>query len=146
MRVVVLTALMGAVGLAVAVFANWRGGQDEVLAAGLAAGVCLLAGYGALVIASLFTRPDVAVLGVLGGMMFRMAIPLGVCFALIQKGSWLVERGLPGYMVVFYLVGLLVETVMVVPALNAGQAVRSGSISHRPPVSHPASKGTSAPR
>ncbi len=115
-RAAALMGVMVLAWIAVAAFAFWHGGSNEVLVASFTGVICLAVGQAALLIASLFNQPQNALVGVLAGMMLRMLLPLGICFAMISRGGWMVENGLTIYMVVFYLVGLAFETLLVLPA------------------------------
>jgi hypothetical protein len=89
-------------------------GQSGVLAAAVAAIVCLGAGLVALTCFALFRDPQVAFTGVGLAMLIRMAIPMATGVVLTKLGGPLAEAGVFGMIVGFYLVGLLVETLLAV--------------------------------
>ncbi|MCA9141728.1 MAG: hypothetical protein H6823_22680 [Planctomycetaceae bacterium] len=103
---------------AFAYFGHESHGQAGVLAAAIAAAVCLGAGLVALVFINLFRKPQQAFNGVGMAMLFRMAIPMGVGVVLTKVNGPLAEAGLFGMIVGFYLVGLLVETLLAVRLVN----------------------------
>ena len=93
-------------------------GEAGVWAAAVAAVVCLGAGLVALTFLSLFREPRQAFNGVGLAMLFRMAIPMATGVVLTKLGGPLAEAGVFGMIVGFYLVGLLVETLLAVRLVN----------------------------
>ena len=93
-------------------------GEPGVWAAAVAAVVCLGAGLVALIFLSLFREPLQAFNGVGLAMLFRMAIPMTTGVLLTKLGGPLAEAGVFGMIVGFYLVGLLVETLLAVRLVN----------------------------
>jgi hypothetical protein len=89
-------------------------GQAGVWAAAVAAVVCLGAGLMALVFLSIFREPLQAMNGIGLAMLFRMAIPVATGVILTNLGGPLAEAGVFEMIVGFYLVGLLVETLLAV--------------------------------
>ncbi len=89
-------------------------GQAGIRAAGVAAFVCLAAGLVALTFLALFRDPRQAFNGIGLAMLFRMAIPMTTGVVLTNIGGPLAEAGVFGMIVGFYLVGLLVETLLAV--------------------------------
>lgn len=89
-------------------------GHAGVLAAVVAAAVCLVAGLVALTFLALFREPQQAFNGIGLAMLFRMAIPMVAGVVLTNLGGPLAEAGVFGMIVGFYLVGLLVETLLAV--------------------------------
>ena len=92
--------------------------QAGVLAAAVAAIVCLGAGLVAISLLAFFRSPQQAFHGVGLAMLFRMAIPMAVGLFLAKLGGPLAEAGVFGMIVGFYLVGLLVETLLAVRMVN----------------------------
>lgn len=97
-----------------AYFGHQAHGQAGVLAALVAAVVCLGAGLVAITFLAIFREPQVAFNGVGLAMLFRMAIPMATGVVLTKLGGPLAEAGVFGMIVGFYLVGLLVETLLAV--------------------------------
>ena len=93
-------------------------GEPGVWAAVVAAIVCLGAGLVALTLLSLFREPLQAFNGVGLAMLVRMAIPMATGVVLTKLGGPLAEAGVFGMIVGFYLVGLLVETLLAVRLVN----------------------------
>ena len=89
-------------------------GEAGVLAAVVAAVVCLGAGLVALIFLASFRKPQQAFTGVGLAMLFRMAIPMATGAVLTKLGGPLAQAGVFGMIVGFYLVGLLVETLLAV--------------------------------
>jgi len=97
---------------------------DGLMAAGLAAGICWAGAMIALVLVTVFRgSPNQMVSATLLGMLFRMGLPLGAGLLLTQAGGPLADAGLFGMILVFYLVGLVVETVLSVRILGSSQHV-----------------------
>ncbi|MEX0819658.1 MAG: hypothetical protein WD070_08685 [Pirellulaceae bacterium] len=101
-----------------AYFGHQSHGQVGVTAAAVAAIVCLGAGLVALTFLALFREPQQVVSGVGLAMLFRMAIPMLIGVVLTSLGGPLAEAGVFGMIVGFYLVGLLVETLLAVRLVN----------------------------
>ena len=93
-------------------------GAEGVWAAVVAAVVCLGAGLVALVFLALFREPLQTMNGIGLAMLFRMGIPMATGVILTNVGGPLAEAGVFGMIVGFYLVGLLVETLLAVHLLN----------------------------
>ena len=89
-------------------------GTAGVVAACIAAGICWGAGLLALTLFALFRDPQQVVSAVGLSMMMRMGIPMLAGIFLTKTGGPLVEAGVFGMIVGFYLIGLLVETLLVV--------------------------------
>ena len=109
---------------AISPLVGWLQGKIGLLAAGVAAGVCLLAGGVTLGVCSLFRTPGTQWIGVMAGMIPRMAIPLE--FALLFRW-WqgpLTEAGVIHYLVAFYLLTLAVETMLSLPEIEVQKPSR----------------------
>jgi hypothetical protein len=61
------------------------------------------------------------------GMLFRMGLPLVTGVVLTRAGGPLADAGLFGMIMVFYLVGLVVETTLSVRVLGSSQTVAKAS-------------------
>ena len=95
----------------VAYFAHLRTGTQGVAAAAVATVVCWLASTAALVVTSLF-RGSRAVVGILVAMSLRTGVPLIMAILLAKSSRWLAEGGVFGAIVIFYLLTLIVETLL----------------------------------
>jgi hypothetical protein len=114
-QAVILLVVVFAIAFpAFAYYGHQAHGQAGVSAAVVAAIVCLGAGLVAISFLAVFRHPQQAFHGVGLAMLFRMAIPMGVGFSLSKLGGPLAEAGVFGMIVGFYLVGLLVETLLAV--------------------------------
>lgn len=114
--VVLAVVVWGAFGL-VAWFVQDRG--VGVRAAAIGAGVCWLSGTLALLSASWFRDPRQLMFHLLFGMVFRMGLPFGLGVWLQSRGGPLAAAGVFGYIVGFYLLTLVVETLLAVTYFNA---------------------------
>jgi hypothetical protein len=89
-----------------------RVGVDGILAAALAGVICWVGAAGALAVASLFRQSQQAASALMLGMLFRMGLPLAAVAWLMTQGGWLAEAGVVGMILIYYLVSLIVETVL----------------------------------
>jgi hypothetical protein len=106
-------------------YASMQYGANGWAAAGLAGGVCWVAGLGALAIVALTRGPN-AVSGVLLAMMVRLGGPMLVAIAIDSQGGPLKEAGFFQLVVLSYLATLAVETWLMVRMVpQAGKAVGS---------------------
>src|SRR5690606_20730089 len=87
---------------------------NGVFSAATAASVVLLGMEGALVLTILFRETDFKIPSVLLGMFFRTGIPLVFGMLMHTAGGPLAEAGLFGMILVYYLLTLVVETVLAV--------------------------------
>jgi len=87
-------------------------GNGGLAAALVAAGICLVAGMLSLMANEAFRGPQFVMHHVLFGITIRMGIPLVACMWIYYNGGTLAEGGLVYYLLVFYLVTLLVETML----------------------------------
>ena len=114
-RIAILCGAMLLLFAAVAPIAYWLSERDGLLAAGLAAWICLVPSVLALILGELF-RSSVYYLGaLLAGMFIRMAIPLAAVLVMVRRGGDIVNAGAGYYVIGFYLAALLVDTVLVLP-------------------------------
>jgi hypothetical protein len=114
-----ILALAIAATLGVAGGVAWsRSGEMGLAAAIVAAGVCWVGAALSFVLVEWFRRSGNPVAGVLGGMLIRLGLPLAVGVALSEAGGPLADAGVFGLIVVFYLVALVVETLLLVRALQ----------------------------
>ncbi|MAG93603.1 MAG: hypothetical protein CMJ48_07620 [Planctomycetaceae bacterium] len=94
-------------------------GQTGLIAASLAGLVCLLAGIAALAVTGLTQNTPNALNGLLASILFRTMIPLGAVFALSKSNRSLAEAGIFSLFVCFYLLTLVVETLLSVRLVNS---------------------------
>ena len=93
-------------------FGLHRHGSQGLVAAGVASGVCWVGSTGALLMALIFRRSDNSLPALMLGMILRMGLPLGaVVFFTVQKHA-LVDSGVIGMILVYYLFALVVETAL----------------------------------
>jgi hypothetical protein len=93
-------------------------GEWGFWAATVAAGLCLASAEAALLILALLQGPNLALYGVLIGMLVRMGVPLiagGVIYLVNQP---LASAGLLYYVLIFYLATLVVETVLILSQIQ----------------------------
>ena len=113
---------------AVAGYGYHSHGVDGVIAASLAGGICWIGALVALVLIGLFrTSHNQMVSATLLGMLFRMGLPLVTGLVITRNGGPLAEAGLFGMILIFYLVGLVVETILSVRILGSSQDVAKAS-------------------
>ncbi|MFV1965275.1 MAG: hypothetical protein ACC628_07605 [Pirellulaceae bacterium] len=121
--------LSGAMLLAFPGFAAYghaRHGTIGVYAAATAGAICWAGALGALVLAGLLQGGPHAIHATLLGTFFRMGGPLIAGLLMNQTGGPLAEAGVFGMIVGYYLVGLVVETLLSVRLIgrSAGGAAR----------------------
>ncbi|MHB8970253.1 MAG: hypothetical protein ACYC3X_10650 [Pirellulaceae bacterium] len=107
--------LLGALlGSAVAVLPVAYVARDRIGAASalVALVTCLVSGLLALGLARLCRGPNGVVSQVLLGMLPRMGIPLAVCMMVHLQGGAIANAGFVYYILAFYFVTLVVETVL----------------------------------
>lgn len=116
---------MGLVFPLMAACGYWRSGIEGIQSAAVAGLVNGLSAFGALALLSRCRGTPWVVHGILGGMLVRMTLPMVVGVALMRTGGPLAKAGVFGMIVVYYLVGLAVETwlaVRLIPVRAAGTA------------------------
>lgn len=86
------------------------------------AGVMLSAGLGVF-----FRGPQAALQELLVGMMFRMGAPLGAALLVNKRFPALEEAGFMWHLVPFFLVGLVMHSLVTVAGLNAAGAGVAGA-------------------
>lgn len=96
-------------------YAGYQSNGEQGLQFSLTAGsVCWLGALLALVTTALTRTPERATAGVLAAMIFRLGFPLLALFILRESTPNLRESGLLFHLLVYYLVGLALETVLAV--------------------------------
>ena len=106
-------ALVGA-WPAFALYGYWRAEGHGVLSATVALAICGGAAIASLVVTVMGQRAQQPIGGILGGMLVRMAVPFLALIALPKWNSALAESGLQGMLLGYYLLGLGVETWILV--------------------------------
>ncbi len=132
-RLVVLAAVMLAAYGGVWCVAAGNGGTTGVVAASLAAGVCLASAAIALLISQWLRDPANGLAGILLPMAVRTGLPLLLATLIRIGGGGLVEAGLVYYLVGFYLLALAVEVPMSLPSIErsercSGETRRGGKV------------------
>jgi hypothetical protein len=125
-RVAVLMAVTAVAFVGVAAWRYSQVGPIGIGAAAIAAAICF-AGAAAALVATAVLRsggPQVAVSGMLLGMLFRMGLPLGALTAFQQIGGPLVEAGIVGCLLLVYPVTLLAEVALAISLLEPPQSSR----------------------
>jgi len=103
-------------------------GTDGLIAAALAGAICWSGAMIALVLVGLFRKsPNQMVSATLAGMLFRMGLPLVTGLVITNAGGPLADAGIFGMILVFYLVGLVVETILSVRILGSSQDAAKAS-------------------
>ena len=110
----ILAVAIALVLIPLAAFAYARHGQQGVVAAIVAAGVCCLGSTLALVGTSLFGRSGVngPLFTLLFGMLFNCALPFAVGLVLDRSGGPLAEAGVFGLLMTVFLFSLAIETIL----------------------------------
>lgn len=120
-----ILALSGCVAIyfpVVAGVAMARSGTEAIYATLTAAMVCWFSASLSLVVVACFRDPRQRVIGVLGGMLIRMMLPLGAGLLLSRAGGQLAAHGIFGQIVAFYLFTLVVETWLSLSAAGMTQS------------------------
>ena len=102
-------------------------GADGLLAAAVAGIVCWFGGIAALVLTTSVRSPEGAVSGTLLGMLFRMGFPLAAGVMLDRSGGALAAAGVLGMILLYYLLTLVVETLLSLRLVNPGRGVSKAS-------------------
>lgn len=116
-----------AAALAIASVQEGVGNTQAVL---VAFAICTVAANAALILSLSLKAPGG--LGVLGGSLVGMALPLAAGMIFQQRGGELAQAGVFGWIVVFYLAALVVKTLLVAPTGSTGASTSTGSKSETP--------------
>lgn len=118
----------------------WRsqGHADGWFAAVLAGAIVWVGSNLALVLATMARGTTWFIHAQLGGMLFRLGLPLGAVVILHAQGGSLVEAGAPQCVLILYLVSLVVETLLVLPLARQGV----GRTAERAPAGRAAADGS----
>jgi len=117
----ILTAALLAVFPAFAYFGYLRSGASGLTAAGVAGGVCWLAGLVSLMLIGTFRGQQAAVNALLLAILVRTGLPLVVGLVLTEQGGELARAGVFGMILGYYLVALVVDTLLSVRLLSSGK-------------------------
>lgn len=113
-RVAALTSAFAVVSLVVAPLAYHYHGTSGLAAVFASFAVCLFCGVITLGAADLLRKPEMVIHQVAVNLVFRTGIPLAVCILAYFKRSSLADAGFVYYLLVYYFVGLAVETLLAV--------------------------------
>lgn len=91
---------------------------DGLVAAAVAAGVCWLGACLALTVTFLARGPHAPLIYLGLGTLFRMGLPLVFGIVVSRRGGPLAEAGVFGLIVAFFLVALVVETLLSLQVVN----------------------------
>lgn len=129
-------ALVGLAALAVAYLAQGPTGFVPVLVAWTITAFSAFAALAPACLAARIQPPrsDALLLSVLGGMLVRMAVPLAAILVVKFQFPAMFNLAWLGYLVVFYLTALAVETWLALPNLTANRSV-SRTLNLTPPAS-----------
>lgn len=116
----VLFAIVLAAWAIVGVMAFRRQGAIGLQATAIAAFTCWFSATVALVLAGILRDTPHAVSGILGGTLIRLMLPLAVAAGCQASNSVFAKAGLFGYLVLFFLLTLTVETLLLVWLLQPG--------------------------
>lgn len=118
-----MTSVSAAVWPLFALVGYARSGGIGILAAVIAAGVCWGGAVAGLAIAAIFRSDSQAVLYVLVGMAFRMALPLAACLIFALLGGPLVEAGILVMILLYYFITLIADTWLLLRLPRAAATV-----------------------
>lgn len=99
-------------------FAWLTRGTQGFIASAIALAICLAGGLSSLVVGDLFRGCRQTLVPLLLPMLFRMGLPLGLCLWALYRGGTLANAGLAYYLVGFYLLMLVVDSVLTVSMLH----------------------------
>jgi hypothetical protein len=122
----IVAGAVAAIWLLIAPLGYWLNGTTGLVAAGVAAGVSLLAAQFALTIGQLFRGPSAAMYGIVAGMFARMSVALLLGVALQRGVPALANAAMILYLLVFYLATLTIETALLLAKIPP-DSVRSGT-------------------
>ena len=115
----IFTVALLAVFPAFAYFGYSRSGSWGLAAAGVAGGACWLSGLMSLVLIGMCRGADAAFNGALLGILVRMGLPLLAAIAFAQQRGELAQAGVLGMILGYYLVALVVDTLLSVRLINS---------------------------
>jgi len=113
-----LAALMAVAFVVCAPLGFCTCGGMGVAAAGAAAAFVLVSSALGLAVGEVLRKPGDALLSMLAGMAIRMSLPLAACVIVQLNGGALADAGFVFYVLGFYMIGLAVDTCILVRQLN----------------------------
>lgn len=116
--IAVLGAFLALVAIASASLLASRYGEGAWLASGVAAGLVWLLGAASLAMIALAPSPPARLNAALLGMLVRMSLPLALVMYFTMQGGQLAAAGITVFIVIHYLAGLVVETLLAVRLLK----------------------------
>lgn len=117
----VLSAVAFAAASAGACVEYIRGGAVSSAAVAAAAVTCWVASVSSLVLSSSWRHTPQAITGILAGVLVRMTLPMGVAVLSQVVSGPLAKAGLFGWIVCFFLITLVVETLLLVRLLRCSE-------------------------
>jgi hypothetical protein len=123
--------LAAAVTLAAGASGYWayaRHGSSGLAAVAIAAVACWIAATGALLLAGWLRNTPHSVSGILGGTLLRISLPLVAAAGCKIAAPALFQVGLLGYLLLFFLLTLVVETLLLVWLLRFGRSLSPRSL------------------
>jgi hypothetical protein len=126
------SALVFGLWLLIAPVAYQISGAVGPRAAAAGAGVCLLGGWLALVIAALFPGPSGAMHRMLFSMLARTMVPLLLGVVLHLKAPSMAAAGMIFYLLIFYLATLVFDTALLLAQVADSQTASSRQTSDKP--------------
>jgi hypothetical protein len=115
----VVMAVGGCIGAAIG---HERYGSNGIVSALLAAAICWIASLSALLLVAITAATPNALTGTFGAMGLRTGVPLASAFVLAVSSPTLAKAGIVGMLLCFFLVSLMVETVLSVVIVSAPSA------------------------
>jgi hypothetical protein len=125
--IALLGIFLAAVSAASGAVATQQLGEDAYLASAVAALLVWFAGSLSLVLIAMPNTPAARLNAILGGVLVRMGLPLVAMFYFSSSSHPLASKGIAGLIVVHFLAGLFVETLLalrMVGHLNAAASSR----------------------
>jgi hypothetical protein len=121
-----LALIMGAAYPVVAFVGEQVTGMPVWQTAAIACAVCWMSATLALVVFHFFQQSGNTVAGTLGATLVRIGIPMMVGIAAVSNGGKLRDEGVLGFLLVYYFVGLVADTVFSLKSVQAACVVRQG--------------------
>ena len=123
--IAVLGACLALVAAASASLLASKYGDGAYLASGIAAGMIWVLGSASLAMIALAPSPHAQLNATLLGMMVRMSLPLVALLYFTASGGSLAAAGITVFIVIHYLAGLVVETLLAVRLLKRSDERRA---------------------
>jgi hypothetical protein len=124
---ILLAACIFVVALLLTPIAMRQPGSGAPIGLAIAAAICLVSGLLSESIAALLCRSN-PLAATLAGMAVRMILPLGVCVGLLAAGQTGREHlAFVGYLLVFYVVTLVLETILAVKRASGRSTLKQNA-------------------